>query len=54
MRYRKKPVIVEALQWNGNNVIDIYNFLEDENVETQYEVNIEGKTSISIFHEGNV
>ena len=52
MRYRKKPVIVEALQWNGNNVIDIYNFLEDENVETQYEVNIEGKNFYIDFSRG--
>lgn len=52
MRYRKKPVIVEALQWNGNNVIDIYNFLEDKNVETQYEVNIEGKNFYIDFSQG--
>lgn len=52
MRYRKKPVIVEALQWNGKNVIDIYNFLEDKNVETQYEVNIEGKNFYIDFSRG--
>ena len=52
MRYRKKPVIVEALQWNGNNVIDIYNFLEDKNVETQYEVNSEGKNFYIDFSRG--
>lgn len=52
MRYRKKPVIVEALQWNGKNVIDIYNFLEDKNVETQYEVNSEGKNFYIDFSGG--
>ena len=52
MRYRKKPVIVEALQWNGKNVIDIYNFLEDKNVETQYEVNSEGKNFYIDFSRG--
>ena len=27
MKYRKKPVIIEAIQWNGNNLTDIDNFV---------------------------
>lgn len=25
-KYRKKPVIIEAIQWNGNNIDDIVKF----------------------------
>lgn len=28
MKYRKKPVIIEAIQWEGDNVDDIYKFTE--------------------------
>lgn len=27
-KYRKKPVVIEAIQWTGENAIDIYNFME--------------------------
>ena len=43
MKARKKPVIVEAVQWNGKNVVEIYNHLEDLNVENQWEVKTSGK-----------
>lgn len=26
MKYKKKPVVIEAIQWNGNNIHDIYEF----------------------------
>lgn len=26
-KYRKKPVIIEALQWNGKNLSEIDNFV---------------------------
>lgn len=26
MKYRKKPVIIEAIQWDGNNAKEIMNF----------------------------
>ena len=26
MKYRKKPVVIEALQWNGSNLREIINF----------------------------
>ncbi len=26
IKYRKKPVVVEAIQWNGTNDLDIINF----------------------------
>ena len=27
MKYRKKPVVVEAIQWNGNNLAEIRAFV---------------------------
>lgn len=27
MKYRKKPVVIEAIQWDGNNEIQIMNFV---------------------------
>ena len=28
MKYRKKPIIVEAVQWTGNNKIEIQHFMD--------------------------
>ena len=30
MQYRKKPVVIEAIQWNGNNHREVFNFLGGE------------------------
>lgn len=27
LKYRKKPVIVEAIQWNGENIVEISKFI---------------------------
>lgn len=29
MKYRKKPVVIEAIQWNGNNLEECLNFMSD-------------------------
>ena len=29
MYYRKKPVVIEAIQWNGNNLTEIKEFVGD-------------------------
>ena len=29
MKYRKKPVVIEAVQWNGTNLSDIKEFVGD-------------------------
>ena len=52
MKARKKPVIVEAIQWNGKNVVEIYNHLEDLNVENQWEVKTSGKNFYIKFENG--
>ena len=28
-RYRKKPVVVEAVQWTGRNPMEVFRFLDD-------------------------
>ena len=30
MLYRKKPVIIEAIQWNGNNLEEVMKFIGSE------------------------
>lgn len=30
MEYRKKPVVINAIQWNGTNKEEIVDFLEDD------------------------
>ena len=52
MKYRKKPVVIEAIKWNGTNVVEVYNFLENEHIETQYEVKQEGKNFYIKFENG--
>lgn len=37
-KYRKKPVVIEALQWDGNNLIEVTAFLKGgpiENIESE-------------------
>lgn len=33
MKYRKKPVVIEAVQWNGNNLTEMQNFMPAEKWE---------------------
>ena len=30
MKYRKKPVVIEAIQWNGNNLKEVKNFVDEK------------------------
>jgi hypothetical protein len=43
MKYRKKPVVVEAVQWTGKNEVEVYNFLESQNAKSSREVERTGK-----------
>ena len=27
MKYRKKPIVIEAIQWKGENEVEVYRFL---------------------------
>ena len=31
MKYRKKPVVIDAIEWTGRNLIDITKFIEGDN-----------------------
>ena len=54
-RYRKIPIIVEAIQWNGNNFNEIYDFSSDSSSSVYYDnsddlciVTLEGTMKASI------
>lgn len=32
MKYRKKPVVVEAVRWNGNNYKEVIDFAENNEI----------------------
>lgn len=38
MKFRKKPVIIEAVKWNGNNINEILLLAKDSGREVQEEV----------------
>jgi len=38
MKYRKLPVEIEAVQWNGNNLVDVVTFLEGKSPKLDLEV----------------
>lgn len=52
-KYRKLPIEIEAKQWNGQNIVEIYNFLEGTNYESEAEgVKTEGKNFYIKFENG--
>ena len=42
MRYRKKPVVIDAVQWTGTNHREMFDFLTDYQCTDQY-MSEEGK-----------
>lgn len=42
-KYRKKPVVIEAVQWLGDNSIEMYKFLENKQAESGSEISTSGK-----------
>jgi hypothetical protein len=34
MKYRKKPVVIDAIQWNGANCLDVADFCGDDVLTT--------------------
>lgn len=38
-KYVKKPVVVEAIQWKGNNLLELRNFLGNDLIENYIDVN---------------
>lgn len=33
MQYRKRPVVIDAIQWNGSNLIEITEFIEGKKID---------------------
>ena len=48
MKYRKKPVVIEAIQWDGINLQQIKNFIGDSFLSYQAERHIGGRQEIVI------
>lgn len=46
MKYRKKPVVIDAIQWTGKNHREMFDFLTDYQCTDQY-MSAEGKNFIS-------
>lgn len=42
MKYRKKPVVIDAIQWTGTNHREMFDFLTDYQCTDQY-MSAEGK-----------
>lgn len=51
MKYRKKPVVVEAIQWNGSNLSEVMEFIGSE---FKYESNTSYATSKFSYMNGNL
>ena len=39
MKYRKKPVVIDAVQWNGKNLFEIVTFLEGKEPNLKGDIN---------------
>ena len=49
MKYKKKPVIIEAVQWTGDNVSEILDFVNHLDIQmTNHDVGGEVKTELYI------
>jgi hypothetical protein len=50
MKYVKKPIVIEAVQWNGENWKEIFNFLGGENSRNQFGGNVQITGKNFIYH----
>lgn len=51
MKYRKKPVVIDAIQWNGENFQEISEFVGEYLIETEKSIQIktlEGNHILSV------
>lgn len=51
MKYRKKPIIIEAIQWNGNNLEEVMKFIGSE---FKYETNTSYATDKFVYFDGRL
>lgn len=36
MKYKKKPVVIDAIQWDGDNIVDVIKFLNNKSFTYEY------------------
>ena len=53
MKFRAKPVIIEAIQWTGDNVLDVGDFLGNDNRNITWGI-LHSKKSVSISTLGGI
>lgn len=53
MKYRKKPVVIEALQWNGSNINALTNFANSHIEFHNYLIKIETLEGVMIANVGD-
>ena len=46
MKYRKKPVVIDAIQWNGENMMETNAFIAEKPTELQMEFTPKGRLLI--------
>ena len=49
MKFRKKPVVIDAIQWTGKNLDDCIDFLGDSFGGQKAERHIDGKNEIFVL-----
>lgn len=46
MKYTSKNYSIDAIQWTGHNEVEVYNFLENKNIQSSREVSTSGKNFV--------
>lgn len=54
MKYRKKPVEVNAIQWNGNNALEILSFCNEAYIDVDnYTLKIKTLEGVMVANRGD-
>ena len=54
MKYITKPEEIEAIQWNGKNEVNVYNFLENANAKSSMEISPNGQNFYIAMNNGSL
>lgn len=54
MKYRKKPVVIEAIEWNGLNALDVLSFCNEAYIDVNnYTLKIKTLEGVMIANRGD-
>ena len=53
MKYRKKPVVIEAVQWTGDNLNEIQRFYKPDSILVGDEIHIHTLEGIMVANKGD-